>query len=136
MDEIPASESSPEIHTPGPRTITKVGKREPWPWSQIAVLVIGIFFVIGIYGLGLCIHRMPLPFRTFETMSLSAGALVVGGLLTLIGIIPAVRLNSDVKTEFYSARAAYLCVVAGLVLFGIITIGAVLAQVVLLTRRY
>jgi len=62
--------------------------------------------------------------------------LIVGGLVTLIVLIPAAGgSNSDIKTEFFSARAAYLCVITGLVLFGIVAIGAVFARVVLTVGR-
>ena len=77
------------------------------------------------------ISRVPAPTRTFVAIFAAAGVLVVGGLVTLIVLIPAAGSNPDVKTEFYSARAAYLCVITGLLLFGVVAIGAVFARVML-----
>jgi len=42
--------------------------------------------------------------------------------------------NPNVKTEFYSVRAAYWCVIGGLVLFGVVSTGAVIARVLLAVR--
>lgn len=43
----------------------------------------------------------------------------IAGLVSLVLLIPAIGCltkSSDAKTEFYSARASYWCVVSGLVL--------------------
>ena len=63
--------------------------------------------------------------QVFVGLVAVAGMLVVGGLVTLVIFIPAARLNQDVKTEFYSARAAYGCVVGGLLLLILAATGAV-----------
>lgn len=94
--------------------------------------VLAVLFVIALA----MANRMPDTVRTFVALSIIAGALVLGGFVTLILLIPATRPNPDVKTEFLSARAAYLCVIAGLILFGIITVGAVFARVMLNVGRH
>ncbi len=84
------------------------------------------------YALVRVVYALPPPARAYVALSIVAGALVACGFVLLIGVIPAFgSLNPDLRTEFLSSRAAYLCVVAGLVLFGVITIGAVFARVVL-----
>ncbi len=73
------------------------------------------------------------PAHTFAILTASAGFLVVGGLVFLVFVIPAAASSpyaGAVKTEFHSARAAYLCVAAGLLLFIVTAIGAAAAQVV------
>lgn len=52
-------------------------------------------------------------------------ATALGGMIALIALIPlAGRLKAftSVRTEFYSARAAYWCVLAGLAILLIMTI--------------
>lgn len=87
--------------------------------------------VLGGIALAAVIYMVPDPARTFVALAASAAVLVVGGLVTLIVLIPAAGSNPEVKTEFLSARAAYFCVIAGLILFGVVAIGAVLARVIL-----
>ena len=82
------------------------------------------------------IYPIPGPTRTFVALSAEAGALVIGGLVFLIVLIPVAASKSDVRTELYSVRAAYLCVVAGLILLGIVAVGAVVAQVMLTVGRH
>lgn len=100
-----------------------------WMRGEIAALLVVVTLTIGISWVIGTTYEMPAAIRTFAMLSVAAGGLVVAGLVILIVVIPAVRFESDVKTEFYSARAAYLCVIAGLILFAIITIGAVVARV-------
>ena len=100
-------------------------RRKNWIWPTVVTVVAGI-------ALTIVICRLPAPARTFVTIAAAAGVLVVGGLVTLIVLIPAAGSNPEVKTEFYSARAAYLCVIAGLILFGVVAIGAVFARVMLI----
>jgi hypothetical protein len=52
-------------------------------------------------------------------------AIAVGGIIVLVGLIPLIgRLKpfTSVRTEFYSAKAAYWCVLAGLAMVVIMTI--------------
>jgi hypothetical protein len=102
----------------------KTPDRKHWMWSTGLTVLSGI-------ALTTVISRVPAPTRTFVAIFAAAGVLVVGGLVTLIVLIPAAGSNPDVKTEFYSARAAYLCVITGLLLFGVVAIGAVFARVML-----
>jgi hypothetical protein len=108
----------------------KQSARKPWLWWLVA----GLGTALMLYLLHL-ICQIPPATRTFVALAATAGALVVGGLATLIFIIPAADSFREVKTEFYSVRAAYLCVIAGLVLFVIVTLGAVIARVMLTTGR-
>jgi len=93
---------------------------------------LGIFAaaIIAVVLIPWLVYALPAAPRTYVALSIVAGALTGCGVVLLIVVIPAFG-SSDLKTEFYSARAAYLCVVAGLVLFGVITVGAVFARVVL-----
>ncbi len=75
------------------------------------------------------ISRMSDPARVFAALLAVAGYLVVSGLVFLVVVIPAAGSNPEVKTEFYSARAAYFCVISGLVLVGIVTIGILIALI-------
>jgi hypothetical protein len=102
--------------------------RKHWILPTFVTVLAGI-------ALTIVICKLPAPARTFVALSAAAGVLVVGGLVTLIVLIPAAGSDLDVKTEFYSARAAYLCVIAGLVLFGVVAIGAVFARVMLTIGR-
>lgn len=108
-----------------------VPRPESSPRQTFWRAVIAIVFSFVLYSIVVIVYGLPASVRTFVALSVAAGALVVGGLLTLIVVIPVVDLKSDVKTEFYSARAAYLCVIAGLALFAVITIGAIFVQVAL-----
>ena len=104
---------------------------ERWVPPIIAALLIVVSGIV----LTFLIYPFPPPGRTFVALLAVAGALVVGGLSTLMYLIPSAASNREVKTEFYSARAAYLCVLAGLLLSVIVAIGAVFAAVVLLIGR-
>jgi hypothetical protein len=132
---VDGSQAAKEPATSPP---TRSDRKEPARRSVtalLAFLIIAIaFLAIALYLIKV-INGMPTPARTFVALCVAAGALVVGGLVTLIVIIPAAGSRSDVKTEFYSARAAYLCVIAGLALFGIVAIGAVFARVMLNVGR-
>lgn len=51
--------------------------------------------------------------------------IAVGGMIVLVALIPLIgrlRPFTSVRTEFYSARAAYWCVLAGLAMVLIMTI--------------
>jgi hypothetical protein len=52
-------------------------------------------------------------------------AITAGGIVVLIGVIPLIgklKASTSVRTEFYAARAAYWCVLAGLAMVLIMTI--------------
>jgi len=52
-------------------------------------------------------------------------AITVGGMVVLVGVIPLIgklKASTSVRTEFYAARAAYWCVLSGLVMVLIMTI--------------
>ncbi len=64
-------------------------------------------------------------------------AIVSVALAILVIGIPAIGYltkESDTKTEFYSTRAAYWCVVAGLVLIVIAGLGGTVAHVIITVR--
>jgi hypothetical protein len=108
----------------GPAKDTPATRRIHWIFPTFVGVLLGV-------ALALVICSMPAAARTFVGLSAVAGVLIVGGLVTLIVLIPAAGSNPDVKTEFFSARAAYFCVIAGLGLFGIVAIGAIFARVML-----
>ena len=123
QDIPPASPASPNITKTSTEGTPSAARRH---WFLPTLL--SVFAAVVLFA---AIYRMPAPVRTFVALSAVAGILVVGGLTTLIVLIPAAGSNPEVKTEFYSARAAYLCVIAGLLLFAVVTIGAVFARVML-----
>ena len=52
-------------------------------------------------------------------------AIALGGMIVLVAVIPLIgklETFTSVRTEFYSARAAYWCVLAGLAMVLIMTI--------------
>jgi hypothetical protein len=128
MDEVPNDlERLPEV----PKAPALDNNRSSMPTpTHSALTIVASFTTIFLIALTLTYYT-PAPARTFVGFSVIAAALVVGGLITLIVLIPAAGSNPDVKTEFFSARAAYLCVVAGLLLFGVVVVGAVVARVML-----
>lgn len=68
----------------------------------------------------------------------TAWVLVVLGVTNLLILIPffgSVCENNNVKTEFFSTRAAYWCVVTGLILFVISAVGLEIVRVVSLFKR-
>lgn len=119
MEEIikePERASQPPEGTSTGSAAGEKGAKPSWALPAVAGVLAGSALTVFICS-------TPVPARTFVALAAAAGALVVGGLVTLIVIIPAVGSNPDVKTEFYSARAAYLCVVAGLMLLGAVAVG-------------
>jgi len=68
----------------------------------------------------------------------SAWFLIGSGLLVLLVLIPWLSEHferSDAKTEFFSARAAYWCVLAGLALIIIIALGLAAENLAAVLRR-
>lgn len=66
--------------------------------------------------------------HVFWLLSALGGLLVIVGLGSLLWLIPFLAdrfQNSSARTEFYSARAAYWSVIAGLVVLVILAISAV-----------
>jgi hypothetical protein len=126
------TEAVQEPELPPDTNPSDTGKKEQKKDGSTAVIT--VFSLIIAAGLGIA-SQIADPARTFVVLSVVAGALVVGGFLALVVIIPGVRRNPEIKTEFLSARAAYFCVLVGLVLFAIIAIGAVLTRVMLNLRR-
>ena len=57
-------------------------RRKRWIWPMIITVLVGIVLTTAIYP-------MPASARTFVALSAVAGALIVGGLVTLIVLIPA-----------------------------------------------
>ena len=62
-------------------------------------------------------------------------ALVLLGLVVLVRTIPVSALNAKerdvtVRTEFFSARAAYWCVISGLIVILITSIGSAAVAVI------
>lgn len=88
--------------------------------SQFAALLAGVVAWNAIW-------RVPAEVRLFAGLMTVSGYLIVGGLVTLLFIIPAAGSDPEVKTEFYSSRAAYWCVISGVILMGIVVTGVVLA---------
>jgi len=103
-------------------------RRSSGRWLPPAVLA--AFGVIAIV-VSRWIYAVPPAARTFASLSALAFALIVGGFIVLMVLVPAAGSNPEVKTEFHTARAAYLCVVAGLIILSIVAIGAVFARIVL-----
>lgn len=64
--------------------------------------------------------------------------LIFAGLFFLIILIPAASkfLKSELRTELFSVRASSLCVIAGLVIFGIVAIGLVSDELIQTLRRH
>lgn len=128
MEDIPKQPegSSPpsELTAKSSADDKQAAQRTHWILPTVVTVAAGI-------ALTEVISRIPAPVRTFVALAAVAGVLVVGGLVTLIVLIPAAGSNPDVKTEFYSSRAAYLCIITGLMLFAIVAIGAVIARVML-----
>jgi uncharacterized membrane protein len=68
----------------------------------------------------------------------SAWCLVAVGLLVLLVVIPWLSKRfkeSDARTEFFSARAAYGCVIAGLALIVLVAIGLAAEDLAAVLRR-
>jgi hypothetical protein len=87
------------------------------------ILWVAVWFVI------------PYQTRTYVALSVVAGSLVSGGFALLIYVIPSDSSDDGVKTEFYSARAAYLSVIIGLALFVVIAVGATFARVLVTVQE-
>lgn len=65
--------------------------------------------------------------KVFIQVLIVGAVLVLIGLATLLVAIPLLAKwykDSDARTEFYSSRAAYFCVVVGLVILIIVAVGA------------
>jgi hypothetical protein len=72
------------------------------------------------------------------TVLMSAWFLVGGGLLVLLILIPWLSTRfkgSEANTEFLSTRAAYWCVIAGLVLLIIAELGLAAENLAAVLRR-
>lgn len=92
---------------------------------KILVITISLMALSGIAAWQL-IWRLSPDIRVFAGLFTVSVGLVVIGLVTLIFIIPAAGPDYDLKTEFYSVRAAYFCVLAGLASLVIVAFGTVL----------
>jgi magnesium-transporting ATPase (P-type) len=87
-----------------------------------------VAFISAFWFLHQLIRKLVEPAHTFGVLAACAGFLVLGGLVFLVFVIPAAASSTHaryVKTEFHSAKAAYLCVAAGLTLFIVIAVGVV-----------
>lgn len=72
------------------------------------------------------------------TVLVSAWVLVGLGLFVLLVLIPWLSKRfkeSDTRTEFFSARAAYWCVISGLILIVIVAIGLAAEDLAAVLRR-
>jgi hypothetical protein len=107
---------------------SSAARQNRWALPAFAGALAGVLAGIA---LAVSICPIPAPAQTFVSLAAVAGVLIVGGLIALIVLIPAAGSNSDIKTEFLSARAAYFCVIAGLVLLGVVAVGAVSVRVML-----
>jgi hypothetical protein len=68
----------------------------------------------------------------FTMLAVIGGLLVVVGMGSLLWLIPLLAEHfqkSEARTEFYSARAAYWCVLVGLGLFALLGVSAVLVVI-------
>jgi hypothetical protein len=103
-------------------------------WSDAIPIAIFGLLVVALVKLAIIliklIYPLPYPTRMYLALSAGAGVLILAGLFFLIILIPAASrfLKSELRTELYSVRASSLCVIAGLIIFGIVAIGLVLAQ--------
>jgi len=64
----------------------------------------------------------------FTLLTVVGGTLVFMGMGTLLWLIPFLAKqfqSSEARTEFYSARAAYWCVVVGLGILAVLAVSAV-----------
>jgi hypothetical protein len=128
---------------PPPTPASTEESRSSWVkrWSDAIPIAIFGALVVVLLRLAIILVKLiyPLPYPTRMYLALSAGAavLVLAGLFFLIILIPAASkfLKSELRTELYSVRASSLCVIAGLIMFGIVAIGLVLEQVMQALRR-
>lgn len=106
----------------------------------IPIVILGAFAIVLLKLAIILFHLMyPLSYPTQMYLSLSAGAaiLILAGLFFLIILIPAASkfLKSELRTELYSVLASSLCVIAGLIMLGIVAIGLVSTQLIQALRR-
>lgn len=129
--------SSPALQPKAQPNSTKdlANSRASWVRQWAGLITIAAAALLAIV-LSYLIYPLCDPNRSYVALSAAAGSLVVGGLVVLIVLIPAAASKSDVRTELYSVRAAYLCVVAGLILLVIVAIGVVFAQVMQTVGRH
>jgi hypothetical protein len=73
------------------------------------------------------ISGFPAQIQVFAGLITVSMYLVAGGLVALVFIIPVSGPNTEIKTEFYSARGAYFCIIAGLVLALVVSMGLMIA---------
>lgn len=112
-------------------------------WVQQWIIPIAIFgaLVLVIMKLAITfvklIYPLPYPTRMYLALSTGAATLVLVGLFFLIILIPLASrsFKSELRTELYSVRASSLCVISGLIMFALIAIGLILAQVMQTLRR-
>jgi hypothetical protein len=88
-------------------------------------LVIVLASVTGLFVRS-AICKLSPEIRVFAGLLAISLYLVAGGLASIMFVIPAAGPDYEVKTEFYSVRAAYMCVIAGLVLAVIVSVGMIL----------
>lgn len=122
----------PPLAPPPQPTPTSEPKKSGSSWGPgLTVAVTTAGFVLLASIVGFCIYPLGYPTRAYVALAATATGLVLAGLLFLIVWIPAASkyFKPDLRTELYSVRAAYVCVIAGLIMFGIVAIGVVLAQV-------
>lgn len=111
-------------------------------WPDVIPITILLALAIVLVELSNVLFKRiyPLPYPTRMYLSLSAGAaiLIFAGLFFLIILIPAASkfLKSELRTELFSVRASSLCVIAGLVIFGIVAIGLVSDELIQTLRRH
>jgi hypothetical protein len=73
----------------------------------------------------------------FTILAVIGGLLVLVGMGSLLWLIPLLAEHfqkSEARTEFYSARAAYWCVVVGLGVLAVLAVSAALLMI-LITHR-
>jgi hypothetical protein len=100
-------------------------KRNPHDRGRVLLIVLSLLFVLGIAAWTL-VWRIPSDNRLFASLLTISLCFVAGGLVSLVLVIPAAGSDCEVKTEFYSAKAAYYCVVTGLAMAIVVTIGMIL----------
>ncbi|HEX8815116.1 MAG TPA: hypothetical protein VF753_06420 [Terriglobales bacterium] len=95
------------------------------------VLLVLPFLLLWLIG------HQPYPTRMYLALSSGAAVSVLTGMFFLVSLIPFASkvLKSELRTELYSVRASYLCVIAGLVMLAVVTIGLVAAQLIQTLRR-
>ena len=110
----------------------KIEPERSW-WTQASQnlfqRLVFMLVLAGVFGwlADWLIAGFPSEIKVFAGLITVSIYLIAGGFVILIFIIPVSGPCSEIKTEFYSARAAYFCTIAGLVLAIVVSMGLIVA---------